>query len=344
MSTTSKSPRMVALVAWAAARKALPAYAHRFSPKKFTQHQLFACLVLKTFFDTDYRGVIAYLNDMSDVREAIGLTSVPHFTTLQKAAYRLLLSMKAKRLLNATVKLNMGRRRRIELAAMDSTGLEAQHTSSYYVCRRSRVPNLWQTSTYKRFPKLGLVCDCKQHLILGVIMKRGPSPDVNQFQMTLTATVDHVRIQHLLADAGYESEMNHAYARDELGIRTTTPPRIGRPTKKPPTGRWRRWMKRLFTRLERLKQKKKKTIYGQRWQIETVFSMLKRRLGSAVHARTYWSQCRQMILMAITHNVMVLRIREVFYRACQEPFSGSTGDAPAQRHGVHPAVIVPQVL
>jgi hypothetical protein len=35
------------LVAHAAAQKALPAHAHPCSPKKFTQHQLFACLVLK---------------------------------------------------------------------------------------------------------------------------------------------------------------------------------------------------------------------------------------------------------------------------------------------------------
>ena len=49
MSTTSKSPRKVLQVALVVARKALPAYAHRFSPKKFTQHQLFACLVLKEF-------------------------------------------------------------------------------------------------------------------------------------------------------------------------------------------------------------------------------------------------------------------------------------------------------
>jgi len=57
MSTTSKSPRKVALVALKVAQRSLPTYAHRFSPHKFTQHQLFACLALKTFFKTDYRGV-----------------------------------------------------------------------------------------------------------------------------------------------------------------------------------------------------------------------------------------------------------------------------------------------
>jgi len=38
---------MVALVALKVARDALPAYAHHFSPKTYTQHQLFACLALR---------------------------------------------------------------------------------------------------------------------------------------------------------------------------------------------------------------------------------------------------------------------------------------------------------
>lgn len=58
MSTTSKSPKHVAAVAYRIARKTLPDHSHRFSPHKYTQPQLFACLVLKIFFKTDYRGIV----------------------------------------------------------------------------------------------------------------------------------------------------------------------------------------------------------------------------------------------------------------------------------------------
>lgn len=88
MSRTSKSPRAVALEALVAAERALPPYAHRFSPRKFTQHQLFALLVLKTHQRQDYRGVVALLGDMPQLVSALGLRAVPHFTTLQKAAAR----------------------------------------------------------------------------------------------------------------------------------------------------------------------------------------------------------------------------------------------------------------
>jgi hypothetical protein len=47
--------------------------------------------------------------------------------------------------------------------------------------------------------------------------------------------------------------------------------------------------------------------YGQRWQAETVNSMNKRLLGSALRARLSHSQCRETILRAITHNVMIVR-------------------------------------
>src|SRR5579862_7714370 len=100
MSLTTKSPLRVARQALAIGAKALPVYAHKFSPKKYTQPQLFACLVLKTFFKTDYRGIVAQLTDLSDLPRVLALQHVPHFTTLQKAAARLLLQPRARRLLH----------------------------------------------------------------------------------------------------------------------------------------------------------------------------------------------------------------------------------------------------
>ena len=77
MSTLSKSPLRVARQALATGQQALPLYAHQFSPKKFTQPQLFAGLVLKTFFKTDYRGLVAHLQDNFDLRAVLGLRFVP---------------------------------------------------------------------------------------------------------------------------------------------------------------------------------------------------------------------------------------------------------------------------
>lgn len=86
----TKSPRAVVQEALALAREALPAYSSATSRKDYTQHQLFAVLALKTFFRTDYRGVAQYLTDFAELRDDLGLTKVPHYSTLCYAAQRLL--------------------------------------------------------------------------------------------------------------------------------------------------------------------------------------------------------------------------------------------------------------
>jgi hypothetical protein len=45
---------------------------------------------LKTFLKTDYRGVVAVLEDFAELRQALGLAKVPHYSTLCKAQQRLL--------------------------------------------------------------------------------------------------------------------------------------------------------------------------------------------------------------------------------------------------------------
>lgn len=307
---TSKSPRDVVLAALATARRALPAYGHRYSPKVFTQHQLFACLVLKNFLKTDYRGVVAHLADHPALVETIELKKVPHFTTLQKASRRLLATDKARRLLDATVRQQMGRRRRVRSAAIDSTGLQCGTASAYFVRRRKKVGSPWKTVVYHRFPKLGVVCDTSNHFILAFHAGRGPRPDVDEFRPLVTEAVARVRLSLMTADAGYDSEPNHKFARDTWGIRTLIPPKHGRPTTKPATGRYRRLMQVRFDR----------ETYRNRVQVETVMSMIKRRQGSHVRGHKYWSQCRDLRLMALTHNIMILIFFEVFYRAGLSPF------------------------
>ena len=111
--TTSKSPRTVATEALAVGEKVFPRFAHRFAPQVYTQPQLFTCLVLKSFFKADYRGIMHILDDDSDLREAIGLKATPHYTTLHKACKRLLRLPHVQRLLDASVERFMGRRRRV---------------------------------------------------------------------------------------------------------------------------------------------------------------------------------------------------------------------------------------
>jgi hypothetical protein len=86
----SKSPIALAKEALAAGASALSSYSHKFSRHDFIQAQLFAILVLRQFFRTDYRGIQQLLRDLPDLCRVLELKKVPHFTTLQKAEQRFL--------------------------------------------------------------------------------------------------------------------------------------------------------------------------------------------------------------------------------------------------------------
>lgn len=298
MVRTSKSPKAVARVAYAIAQQSVPPYSHTKSPHKFTQPQLITILVLKEFFKADYRGITEILTDSSDLRAVIELTTIPHYTTIQKAAHRLTrkdtLDRLTKRIL-ATAQKAGSLKKRVLLAAVDSTGFESHHTSAYFLRRRAKGMPEQSTVRYTRFPKLGILADCTSYFALAGIPSYGPKPDVMHWRSAIREAEKRITIGTLVADAGYDGEPSHRFAREEHGIRSIIPPRTGRPTTKLPTGKYRRIMATRFP----------KALYGQRWQIETINSIIKRRLDSYLRARSYWAQMREMMLRLFTYNVMV---------------------------------------
>lgn len=90
MRTLTKSAVRLAREALAVGEGTLPPYSSRFSRHDYTQPQLFALLALKQFLRTDYRGVVTLVGEWSELRQALGLTKVPHYSTLCYAEQRLL--------------------------------------------------------------------------------------------------------------------------------------------------------------------------------------------------------------------------------------------------------------
>lgn len=90
MRSTTKSAVALAREARDLAERSLPKYSSPHSPRQYTQHQHFAVLVLRQYFRTDYRGIVQLLAEWTELREALGLTRVPHYSTLCYAEQRLL--------------------------------------------------------------------------------------------------------------------------------------------------------------------------------------------------------------------------------------------------------------
>ena len=90
MSRTTKDPIAFARAALAAGKEALPAYSCPKSPHKFTQPQLFALLALRQFMKLDYRGLVQWLQNWAELRDAVELKQLPIYSTLCYAERRFL--------------------------------------------------------------------------------------------------------------------------------------------------------------------------------------------------------------------------------------------------------------
>ena len=172
--------------------------------------------------------------------------------------------------------------------------------SLYYLraWRSARGPRgHWQ----RTWPRLTAVIDTHSHFIFGSVTRAGPAQDSPDFAPAMRQAAGLLAPQSFaaaLGDAGYDAEANHRLCREELGIPCTAI-RINRRRtgeRWPPTF-YRRSMRKAFPR----------SLYRERCQVESVFSRLKRRLGSALGARSTASQQREIVLRVLTHNAMLLR-------------------------------------
>ena len=188
-------------------------------------------------------------------------------------------------------------------ACIDSTGMEDHFVSRHFIMRQNHL-----SRRYRRWTKLTIVCHNKTHLIAGALVSKGPSTDCHNLEPAVEQALDNMPIDTLLADCGYDSESNHRLCRDRFGINWPVIAVNLRNLKYGSmTGYFRKLMKNRFP--------KKK--YRQRWQVESIFSRFKRRLGYAMRARTDESRQTECFLRVLTYNLMVvlLTLKRAAYKA-----------------------------
>jgi hypothetical protein len=307
-------------VAYHLARRLLPEHSCKFSRHDFTLAQLFACLVVREFFSLSYRRTEALLADSPQWLADIGLTKAPDHNTLWRAFDALMTGRRCNCMIDLLAAL-FAKEKLLTLGrkplAMDSTCFERRHRSAHYDrrCRHMAIkssrktpkrPGKWgrsvnaaRSDVLRRMPKLAVAVDAGCHLILSAKVRLGNGSDAPDFDDLLHHAWRRAKVAVVVADAGYDSEANHRIARQGMGVRSIIPAGIGRPTGKLPTGRWRRHMARRF------KRKADQKNYAQRSQSETVHSMIKRNLGSALRSRTPERQKKEMMLRVLVHNIML---------------------------------------
>ena len=276
--------RQFARLALHVARQQVPPYGSKFSPKKFTQPSLLACLCLKEYLRLDYRGLEALLSSAAELRLALELRDVPDHSMLHWFARHKVTPRLLQRLLERTTQLFRRPRRGRHVVAVDATGFSRRSASRYYVAQLTHWRHTylqWATVVWTH-PQV--ICAQQAYI--------GPNSGYRFLRPLVEQAQAQRPIQRLLADAAYDSEAHHRWLREDCGIESIIPAtkgRHGRPTQQP----YRRRMQRWFPRRQ----------YGQRWMVETVYSVVKRRFGDALTARRYWQQVKQTFLRGVTYNL-----------------------------------------
>jgi len=180
---------------------------------------------------------------------------------------------------------------RKEEASVDSTGLDAGHRSTHYAYRTGQ-----KRYSLRNWPKLTLACHNATHLLIDVLISDGPTQDAPLLAPVLRGACRRLNIDRLLADAGYDAESNHVYARTQLGIRSTVICLNRRGGRRWAKTKYRRQMYRRFPKLK----------YRQRAQIESTIARFKRRLTSSLRGRSRPTQATEVHLRVLTHDLLLL--------------------------------------
>jgi hypothetical protein len=296
-----------ARIALQVSKAVLPRYRSRFSKHQFTQPQLLAILCLMRYEDWTFREAEVRLGEHRELRQALGLVSVPDFTTLYRFLQRLD-DVTIDRAVGETVRRlrsTRGNGRRRARVAVDATGLAQGAVSTFFVRRmhhHGQKPLPW-----RHWLKWVVAVDLDQQFVLAQIARRGPWNDCANLPAVVGVAAEQTRIGLVLADAEFDSERNHTYIRREIGAQSVIPAKRGKKT-------WRihgvrAQMRRAFPR----------RLYRRRSLIESLFSSVKRKLSARAPGRSLPTQKRQALLLGLSFNLYRLRHRYLFTRMSTEP-------------------------
>lgn len=258
----------VARLAMQLGSRHLADYGANTSRHDFTQRQLMACLILRAYTKTTYRGVLELLAISPSLRRELGLADkLPHYSTLAKFSARSQVLEIADAMIRTIGQASFQQSPAPSAAAMDATGLETTTASAHFQCRRGGQRRKWI--------KVSTIVMCGSLLPMSLVLDWGPTNDKCQAQELMAKAQTVAMPDTLYADAGYDAEWVHAQCREEWGPESVIKAAVHRADGRR-NGIWRSGMSKNYLA---------KMQYGKRWAVETFFSGLKRTMGSMLNSR-----------------------------------------------------------
>jgi hypothetical protein len=269
----------------------------KFSNHIYNNHVHLMFLALRALSGMSYERFIEWIENFDGLLIVLRIKQFPHFTTLQKFSERF-----PRRYLDILIVVSSkGPEIRALVAGIDSTGFSLTNASYYYtsVIQRNQEKNRRgkprTKRRIKRFLKATFIAETRAQKILAVKIRRGPANDCKDFipAFKKLSKLDERRIKIATGDRGFDSEQNHRYIRDTLGGFSIIPARKYKATDYRIRGKYRREMMAGFSQKD----------YHQRCKMETINSVIKRKMGSSIRSRRCRCQNFEMVVRAFAYNI-----------------------------------------
>lgn len=270
------------------------------SKKTYGDRWKFALLALKEFMDLSYRDLVQVLPSLNGVMGAGHVKRVPHHTTLRKYSKRIPEEL-IDRVIGETARNLCGPD---GIFAIDATGFSESNASKHFVKRLKFFGT--ENGVIRDFAKATLAADIRSKAVAVCDVTTSRHADVTRFVPVAEKLKDTgVPVSVLIADKGYDAEYVHLEARRIFGnkIDTQIPARKmkkvasqRRSGRVAPTGYHRRLMDRSLDR----------SLYRYRSIVETVNSMLKRKMGDTVYGKSRESISKEIKFTVLAHNIRLI--------------------------------------
>ncbi len=238
-------------------------------------------VAIRQYEGKSYRMFVEWLIEAYYLRSFLRLSRIPHFTTLQKFTDRINNSLLEK-IISSFIVISGTKH---IFAGIDSTGFKITHASQYYTDR---------TELRRKYAKLSIGVDVLQQIICTIKIRRAPTRHDNvDFRPIITRTSNILPLSVVTADKGYDSEDNHLLVREDLHAFSIIPARYEHVPMWRTHGKYRKQMKRGYSKL----------LYNQRNKDETIISVIKRLFGEHLMSRLTRMQNRELSFRCITYNM-----------------------------------------
>jgi IS5 family transposase len=280
-----------AICALAIAKKVLPLYRNKYSKHTFTQPELLAILCLMRYEDWTFRETEVRLREHTELRMALGLKQTPDYTTFYRFMRRLDAEYIQIALQEAALETMKDRPAKRAVFAVDATGLTPGAISTFFINRKR---DRGQGLPWRYWLKWVVVVETKHQLLLAQIATRGPYNDCALLRPLVDIAHQVMPAAFVLADAEFDSERNHKHIREVHHMKSIIPAKRGKKS-------WH--LKGIRAQMKSNFPARK---YSQRNLIETVFSVVKRKLSTRAPGRSLSTQATQALTLGLAYNLYKL--------------------------------------